>query len=84
MEIITGSIHSVTVIPTTIDTYMITFTLSEERCKAFNDLARMAEALEGQEVEAEGFWRPYRDEPEFEVRSIKYRNAVGRFVTVVE
>jgi hypothetical protein len=84
METITGFIHSIRIIPTTIDTYMITFILSEERCKAFNDLARMAEALEGQDVEAEGFWRPYRDEREFDVRSIKYPNAAGRFVTVVE
>jgi len=84
MEIITGYIHSIRNIPTTIDTYMITFILSEEHCKAFNGLAHMVEALEGQEVEAEGFWRPYRDEREFDVWSIKYPNAAGRFVTAVE
>jgi len=84
METITGFIHSIRIIPTTIDTYMITFFLSGKRCLAFNDLAHRAEALEGQKVQAEGFWRPYRDEREFDVRSIKYSNAAGRFVTVVE
>ena len=44
----------------------------------------MVEGLQGQEVQAEGFWRPYRDERELDVRGIKYRNAAGRYVTVVE
>jgi hypothetical protein len=84
MDIINGFIENVRVVPTTIDTHMITFVLNGERCKAFNDLARMIETNEGQEVQAEGFWRPYRDERELDVRGIKYRNAAGRYVTVVE
>jgi hypothetical protein len=84
METITGFIHGIRIIPTTIDTYMIAFFLSGKRCLAFNDLARRAEALEGQKVQVEGFWRPYRDECEFDVWSIKYPNAAGRFVTVGE
>jgi len=84
MEIITGFTHGIRIIPTTIDTYMITFFLSGERCLAFNDQARRAEALDGQKVQAEGFWRPYSDEREFDVWSIKYRNAANGFVTVVE
>ena len=83
MDTITGYIHSIRIIPTTIDTYMITLFLSGERCLAFNDVARRAEALEGQQVQAEGFWRPYRDEREFDVWSIKYANAADGFVTVV-
>ena len=63
---------------------MITFTLGGELCKALNNLASMVEVHEGQEVQAEGFWRPYRDERELDVRSIRYRNAAGGFVTVVE
>jgi hypothetical protein len=63
---------------------MITFIRNEKRCKAFNDLAKMIERLEGQEVQVEGFWRPYRDGREIDVRSIKYRNTEGGFVTVVE
>ena len=84
MDIINGFIENIRVAPTAIDTHMITFVLGAERCKAFNNLASMVEALEGQEVQAEGFWRPYRDERELDLRSIKYRNAAGGFVTVVE
>ena len=84
METITGYIHSIRIIPTRIDTYMIAFFLSGKRCLAFNDVARRAEGLKGQKVQAEGFWRPYRDEREFDVWNIKYRNAADGFVTVVE
>ncbi len=44
----------------------------------------MIEGLEGSEVQVEGFWRPYRNERELDVRSVKYDNADGGFVTVVE
>lgn len=71
MKTITGFIYGISIIPTTIDTYMITFFLNGKRCLAFNDQARRAEALAGQKVQAEGFWRPYRDEREFDVWNIK-------------
>lgn len=58
MDIVNGFIENIRVVPTAIDTHMITFVLGGRQCKAFNDLARMIEGLEGQEVQAEGFWRP--------------------------
>ena len=84
MDIVNGFIENIRVVPTAIDTHMITFVLGGRQCKALNDLARMIEGLEGQEVQAEGFWRPYRDDRELDVRGIKYRNAADGFVTVVE
>lgn len=86
MDIIYGHIENVRVVPTTIDIHMITFTVRGERCKAYNDLAGMVEALEcsRSEVQVEGFWRPDRNERELDVRSVKYPNADGGFVTVVE
>jgi hypothetical protein len=84
MNIINGFIENVTVVPTTADTHMVTFILGREPCKAFNNLANMVEALQGQEVQAEGFWRPCRDDRELDVRSIRCSNAASGFVTIVE
>jgi hypothetical protein len=51
METLTGSLKTVRVVPTKTNTLMVTFTVNGERCKAFGDIAKAIEGLEGRRVE---------------------------------
>ena len=84
MNSFTGYLTRVQEIPTTTGICSVTFMVGDQHCKAFNDLAPMIDAYEGLEVEAGGLWRVLNYVPEFHVLSIKYHNAAGGVVTVVE